>query len=168
MFSNSEINEYLDKGYIIKNILSQDDCNFINNYVDMNGKNAYYEMYTNKKFGYHFKNGEDNDILNLIQNNDYIKSIGKKVLESYEHSVLKSYYKSAFMARDIEYHQEYFYNPHHPTRNDWRDFIQIFIALEEHTLENACLKIRNPRNILLETQEFKKMPKTTQIKRNVA
>lgn len=141
IFSDDEIKFYNENGYIIKNILTEEQCNEINKYVDTNDKNAYYEKDTNQKFGYKFDKNEISPVKDLIENNKYINYFGTKILQLFDFSVIKSFYKSDFMARDIEYHQEYQYNAHHPTRNNWKDYIQIFLSLEDHTLENACLKI---------------------------
>ena len=109
--------------------------------MDTHDKNAYYETNTNKKFGYKFDDNEVSPINDLIKKNIYINDFGKKILKNFDFSVIRSYYKSELMARDIEYHQEYYYNPLHPSRENWRDYVQIFLALDDHTLENACLKI---------------------------
>lgn len=139
-----DIDNYNNNGYIIKKILTPNQCDDINNYIDNidnTNKNVYYEKYFNEKFGYKFDDNEISPIDDYIKKNSYIDSFSKKILGKYNFSVIKSFYKSKFMARDIEYHQEFSYNAHHPTRNNWKDYIQIFIALEDHTLENACLKI---------------------------
>lgn len=136
-----DIDFYIENGYLIKKILTEEQCDEINKYIDNNNKNAYYEKNNNEKFGYKFDKDENSPVKDYIEKNTYIDDIGKQILGAYDFSVIKSFYKSAFMARDIEYHQEYQYNAHHPTRNNWKDYIQIFTALEEHTLENACLKI---------------------------
>tara|TARA_Y100000389_G_scaffold109893_1_gene106984 strand:- start:4406 stop:5179 length:774 start_codon:yes stop_codon:yes gene_type:complete len=135
------INFFKDKGYLIQKILNEEQCNKINNYIDSNNKNAYFEKNTNQKFGYKFSENEISPVKEYINNNSFINNFAKNILTEYEYSIIKSFYKSAFMARDIEYHQEYSYNAHHPTKNNWEDYIQIFIALEDHSLENACLKI---------------------------
>ena len=84
---------------------------------------------------------DNNELPIDITKNSIIHQFASKILGDYEISVIKSFYKSALMARDIEYHQEYHYNAHHPTNHNWKDYIQVFIALEDHTLSNACLKI---------------------------
>lgn len=132
---------FKDKGYFIQKILSDEQCDKINNYIDNNDKNAYYEKNTNQKFGYKFGKDEISPVKNYINNNKIINTFASKILNNFDFSFIKSFYKSAFMARDIEYHQEFSYNAHHPTRNNWQDYIQIFIALEDHSLTNACLKI---------------------------
>lgn len=137
----SEIEEFKNKGYIIKRILDEKQCDDINKYVEQNDKNAYYEKYTGQKFGYKFDLNESLPINNYIYNNIVINNFAKEILGKFDFSVIKSFYKSAFMAREIEYHQEYSYNSHHPSRGNWQDYIQIFIALDDHSLENACLKI---------------------------
>ena len=141
IFNDDEIKYYLNNGFIIKKILSEDDCNKINEFVDSNDKNAYYETNSNKKFGYKFDKDEASFIDDLIKKNTYINDFGKKILDEFDFSVIRSYYKSELMARDIEYHQEFYYNPLHPSRENWKDYVQIFLALDNHTTENACLKI---------------------------
>ena len=141
VFSDDEVKYYLENGFIIKKILSEDDCDKINKFVDTHDKYAYYEANSNKKFGYKFNDNEASPINDLIKKNLFINDFGKKILKNFDFSVIRSYYKSELMARDIEYHQEYYYNPLHPSRENWRDYVQIFLALDDHTLENACLKI---------------------------
>jgi ectoine hydroxylase-related dioxygenase (phytanoyl-CoA dioxygenase family) len=138
---NQDIDFYKENGYVIKKILTSEQCNEINNYINNNNKNAYYEKNTNEKFGYKFDKDEISPVINYINNNSFIHNFAKNILKDYDYSVIKSFYKSAFMARDIEYHQESQYEDHHPTRGNWEDYIQIFVALEDHSLENACLKI---------------------------
>lgn len=135
------IDSYIENGFLIKKILSDNQCDEINNYIESNNKNAYYEKNTNQKFGYKFDKNEESPVKYYINNNNFINEFSNNILSNFDFSVIKSFYKSAFMARDIEYHQEYSYNKHHPSRYNWKDYIQVFIALEDHTLENACLKI---------------------------
>ena len=142
MFSDNDIEFFKENGYIIKKILKENECDEINNYVENNEKNAYYELLDNRiKFGYYHKEDEDSPVNYLIRRNKIIHELGKKILDDYDFSVIRSYYKNSFIARDIEFHQEYFYNALHPTRENPYDYIQIFTALEDHNIENACLKI---------------------------
>lgn len=142
MFTDKEIDFYNENGYVIKRILSEKECDEINDYVDKNNLNAYYETIDpNIKFGYKHDESEKSPVNHLIRKNKTIDDIGKKILNEYQFSVIRSYYKNDFIARDIEYHQEYYNNELHPTRDNPYDYIQIFTALDNHTLENACLKI---------------------------
>ena len=144
----NDINFYIKNGYIIKDILTYKQCDEIINFINENDKNAYYEKYNNNnKFGYLFIN-EDYPIKENIIKNEIINNFATQILGNYNISIIKSYNKCAFMARDIEYHQEFYYNDHQPTQNNWEDYIQIFIALEDHSLENACLKIIPKSHIL--------------------
>ena len=131
--------KYIENGYFITQVLTNTECDKINNFVNNNEKNGYYEKYSKKKFGYKFD--EEDLPFKLITTNNLINDFGCEILEEFNFSVIKSFYKSEFMARDIEYHQEFQYNSHHPSRGNWKDYVQIFIALEDHSLENACLKI---------------------------
>jgi ectoine hydroxylase-related dioxygenase (phytanoyl-CoA dioxygenase family) len=138
---NNEINTFYDKGFIIKKILTNEQCDKINEYIENNNKNAYYEKNTNIKFGYKFDSEEISPIKDCITENPIINEFCSKILSTFKCSIIRSYYKSAFIARDIEYHQEYAYKDLHPYTDNWQDYIQIFIALEDHSLENSCLKI---------------------------
>ena len=135
---NNTLSFYQKHGYIFTQVLTNEECDCINQYVEKHDKNAYYEKNSQEKFGYKF---DKNELPIDIKNHSNIKQFATKVLGKYEVSVVKSYYKSALMARDIEYHQEYHYNSHHPTNHNWKDYIQVFIALEDHSLNNACLKL---------------------------
>ena len=141
MLSQNDIKFYNVNGYLIKKILNNEECENINKYIDSNDKNAYYEADTNNKFGYKFGKDEDAPVQISIKKNSFINQFASKILGEFDFSFIKSFYKSAFMARDIEYHQEYQYGAHHPSRGIWEDYMQIFLALEDHSLENACLKI---------------------------
>ena len=133
--------DFQEKGYVIKKILTKDQCDKINNYITNNDKNAYFEKNTNQKFGYKFGKDEISPVKDYINKNVFINLFGEYILKDFDFSFIKSFYKSALMARDIEYHQEFSYRDHHPNIGKWEDFIQIFIALEDHSTENACLKI---------------------------
>ena len=135
---NTMLTFYQKHGYIIKEVLTDEECDSINHYVDKHDDNAYYEKNSQEKFGYKF---DSNELPIDIKNHTVIKQFALNIIGSYDISVVKSFYKSALMARDIEYHQEYHYNAHHPTNDSWKDYIQVFIALEDHNLTNACLKL---------------------------
>ena len=139
--SEKDLIKFKDQGYLIQKILTEEQCDEINNYIDDNNKNAYFEKNSNQKFGYKFSENEISPVKEFINQNKFINTFVSNILGQFEFSVIKSFYKSAFMARDIEYHQEYSYKDHHPYTNNWQDYIQIFVALEDHSLENACLKI---------------------------
>ena len=54
--------------------------------------------------------------------------------------------KAPWIGPDVEWHQEVFnidtYAPGGNANVDsWKDYLQIYIALDPHTLENGCLKV---------------------------
>ena len=102
MFTDEEICFYNENGYIIKKILTEDECNQINEYVDKNDLNAYYETIDpNIKFGYKHEESEKTPVNYLIRKNKLIEDIGKKILKEYEFSVIRSYYKNDFIVDRI-------------------------------------------------------------------
>ena len=141
MILEEEFNNYNENGYIIKKILSEEDCNKIINYVNCNNKYAFYETNTNIKFGYQHEIDPDSPVINILNNNTNINSIIKNILGEYDISIIRSYNKDKFISRDIEYHQEFYNNALLPSNGNYEDYVQVFVALENHSLENGCLKI---------------------------
>ena len=64
----------------------------------------------------------------------------RKFLQLYNYYFLKVNNKSKWIGQDICYHQEYAISKYMGLKDD--DSIQIFLALEPHTLENGCLKLK--------------------------
>ena len=82
-----------------------------------------------------------------ISENQIIKNVSKHYLSKefvYNHLMVNN--KSKWIGPGVEWHQEIFnVNTYAPggNKNDdsWKNFLQIYIALDEHTLENGCLKV---------------------------
>ena len=132
---------YNENGFIVKDILLKEYCNKINDYVMNNEKNAFYETEENIKFGYKHENDINSPVFEILKKNKIIDNIITGILGDYDINVIRSYNKHKFISRDIEYHQEYYYNSLLPSSDNYKHYVQLFIALEDHNLENGCLKI---------------------------
>ena len=62
---------------------------------------------------------------------------------TYNHVMIVN--KAAWIGPDVEWHQEAFnmqtYAPGCNPMTDWKKFMQIFIAIDDHKLQNGCLKV---------------------------
>ena len=138
-----EFKEFKENGFIIKkNLISKEQCNlmldWLNNYKDFSSKDL--EPYSNIPYIYsNILKEKDSPFHNII-NNKFIKEFSNKILnEESEFYFLKVNNKSKWIGQDICYHQEFAVSKHMGLKED--DSIQIFLALEPHTIDNGCLKI---------------------------
>lgn len=83
---------------------------------------------------------------NLILKNKKMNLIVKKLLNSdfnLSHFLLVN--KAAWIGPDVEWHQEVFnfniYASGLNKKKNWKDFIQVFIAFDDHEKQNGCLKV---------------------------
>ena len=143
----NDLNIYKKNGYLIKNnILSKNDCSNIINKLN-NIKTDMKIPHTDIQFGY--GNLINDDISNYITNNEYINCFCKKLYgENYYYNSLYIHNKHKWVGPDIEWHQEVFnIKTFHPTNIDYsldnikNNFMQVYVALEDQTLENGCMKI---------------------------
>jgi ectoine hydroxylase len=81
-----------------------------------------------------------------IANNKSIYDIARNLIE---HEVKMSHFllvnKAAWIGPDVEWHQEVFnlqiYAPGCDPNKEWRNFLQVFIAIDQHDKINGCLKV---------------------------
>lgn len=139
--------EYTKNGfYIKKNVLSSSDC--LNIIEQLNNiKTDMLIPHTNIQFGY--GNIINNKLSKYIVDNSFIKEFCKELYgNKYYYNSLYVHNKHKWVGPDVEWHQEVFnIKTFHPTNNSYsledikQNFMQVYVALEDQTLENGCLKI---------------------------
>ena len=90
---------------------------------------------------------------NLLNEGPFKQVTGHNFIKDFCSSVFKDEYifnhlmvnnKASWIGSAVEWHQEIFnvdsYAPGYSSK-DWKNFMQIYIALDEHTVENGCLRI---------------------------
>jgi ectoine hydroxylase-related dioxygenase (phytanoyl-CoA dioxygenase family) len=80
-----------------------------------------------------------------VTDHNFIKQFCKDVFkDEYVFNHLMVNNKASWIGSAVEWHQEIFnvdsYAPGYSSK-DWKNFMQIYIALDEHTAENGCLRI---------------------------
>ena len=138
------ISEFQIEGYsIIDNFLSLKECNEIIDYL----KELKAEVnlpFTNIPWGYG----------NLLNKGPFIKLTNKPFIAQFCENIFSSknyifnhlmvHNKAPWIGAGIEWHQEVFnidtYAPGY-SANSWKNFAQIYISLEEQTVENGCIKL---------------------------
>ena len=87
------------------------------------------------------------DKLKRVRENDYIKALCEEIFgpaHTINHIVVNN--KAPWIGPSGEWHQEIFnVDTYAPGANQcdesWKDFLQIYIALDKQTVENGCLRI---------------------------
>ena len=152
----NDINFYKNNGYYIKkNLLSKDICKDIISQLNEISTNMNIP-HTNIQFGY--GNVINHSLSNIIINNNYIKYFCENIYgKEYYYNSLYVHNKHKWVGPDVEWHQEVFnIKTFHPTSNNYsldeikNNFIQIYVALEDQTLENGCMKIIPYQDSILE------------------
>ena len=141
----SDLNKYLDEGFLLKNkLLDQHICQEIINYIDT--KNSAVNIpFSNVGWGY--GNLIEDERMEIIKNHNFILEFCISLLgENFVFNHLMINNKAPWIGPDVEWHQEVFnIDTYAPGGNEnvdsWKDYLQIYIALDPHTLENGCLKI---------------------------
>lgn len=129
-----------ENGYLIKkNLLTKNFCEkCIKSLQDKKDCEVKYLPFNN--IPYFYSNFKESCILNNILENEYIKYIINFVLGSnYKLLWFKVLNKVKWIGQDVEYHQELIYNKN--SKIEKNDSFQLFIALDNHSIENGCLKI---------------------------
>jgi hypothetical protein len=138
------VNEFNAEGYsIINNFLSLDECKEIINYLS-NLKAKVNLPFTNIPWGY--GNLLNKGPFEKLTNNNYIKEFCENIFSTkdYVFNHLMVHNKAPWVGAGIEWHQEVFnidtYAPGY-SADSWKSFAQIYISLEEQTVENGCIKL---------------------------
>ena len=136
--------EFTIEGYsVVENFLSTKECEKIINYL--NSLTAKVNLpFTNIPWGY-------GNLLNQgpfagMTTNPFITEFCRNIFSSddYVFNHLMVHNKAPWVGAGIEWHQEVFnINTYAPgySANDWKNFAQIYIALEKQTVENGCIKL---------------------------
>lgn len=139
------ISKFNDEGYLLKeSMISLDDCHRIVSYLDTK-KSTVRIPFSKIPWGY--GNLIDDEQLCCVYENPQILEICQNILgENFAFNHLMVNNKAAWIGPSVEWHQEMFnidtYAPGAILDDDsWKNFLQVYIALHEHTLENGCLKI---------------------------
>tara|TARA_R110001592_G_scaffold188358_4_gene433541 strand:+ start:14437 stop:15264 length:828 start_codon:yes stop_codon:yes gene_type:complete len=138
-------NEINTNGFFhYKNLISDENCNKILSSLSLM-KPAINIPYSNIAWG--FGNLLEDPNFSCIYNNATIKEICENYLSSdfvFNHLMVNN--KVEWIGPGVEWHQEIFnvdtYAPGGNKKpNNWKNFLQVYIALDPHTLENGCLKV---------------------------
>ncbi len=141
----SDFDQYLDEGYLLKSkLLDSKSCNDIIEFIETKKSTINIPF---SEVGWGFGNLVENENMNGITNHKFILKFCRQILgEKFTYNHLMVNNKAPWIGPDVEWHQEVFnidtYAPGANTNdNSWKNFLQIYIALDPHTLENGCLKI---------------------------
>lgn len=132
-----------DGYYLSKSVLSDEFINELKNHLNTLEPKVNIP-FSNIPYGY--GNLLNDDVFKKVLDNDLIKKMCVDLIEDdgyrFNHLVINS--KAPWIGGTTEWHQEVFhidtYGPGLTTK-DYKKFMQIYIALDEHTIENGCLKI---------------------------
>lgn len=135
--------KYYNNGFIIKkNLLSKKFCNQLVNLLKRK-KPKVHVPFSNQAIGY--GNLITDKSVSKILKNKFILNFTKKVVSKeieFNHLMIAN--KPSLIGPDAEFHQEVYniktYAPGY-TSKDYKKFMQIFIALEDHNYDNGCLRI---------------------------
>lgn len=129
--------------YLAKSVFNDKFCNKLKNYLN--------ELEPKVKIPfsdipYGYGNLLNEGPFEEVTNNDLIKKICNELIEGsgyrFNHLVVNS--KAPWIGGATEWHQEVFHiDTYGPgcTSEDYKKFMQIYIALDKHTIENGCLKV---------------------------
>ena len=135
-----EHNGFLHK----KGLISKENCGKIIGYLQ-NKAAALNIPFSNVAWG--FGNMIEDPELVQVYKNTYIKQFCTAFLgEQFEFNHLMVNNKAPWIGPGIEWHQEIFnVNTYAPGSNtedgSYKDFLQVYVALDNHSLENGCLKV---------------------------
>ena len=140
-----DLDTYFDKGYLIKqNLIDKNTCDEIIKFIS--SKKPLVNI-PHSSIGWGYGNLVDNKKMEVFTLNKYINNFCKQLFgKDYVFNHLMVNNKAPWIGPDVEWHQEIFnvdtYAPGGNEDDDsWKNFIQIYIALDKHTLENGCLKV---------------------------
>ena len=135
--------KYYNNGFIVKkNLLSKKFCDRLVGLLKRK-KPKVHVPFSNQAIGYgNLIN--DKSVAEIIANKFILKFTKKAVSKDIEFNHLMIANKPSLIGPDAEFHQEVYnirtYAPGY-TSKDYKNFMQIFIALEDHNFDNGCLRI---------------------------
>lgn len=138
------ISDYFENGYVVlKSFFKKEVIDKINLKID-NLKSKIAIPHTDIPMGY--GNLIDNEDFKIFYENKRIKDMCTTILSknfAFNHLIVHE--KPAWIGLGHEWHQESVnissFAPGLNWQENWQDFLQIFIPLDYHTIENGCLKI---------------------------
>mgnify|MGYP003646603210 CR=1 FL=1 len=132
-----------DGYYLAKSVFTNEFCDKLKNHLN-NLEPKVKIPFSDVPYGY--GNLLNEGSFEKVTQNDLIKKLCEELLDGngyrFNHLVINS--KAPWIGGTTEWHQETFHiDTYGPgcTSKDYRKFIQIYIALDKHTIENGCLKI---------------------------
>ena len=137
------IKSYNDNGYYLaKSIFTEDFLQELRDYLNtINAK----IFIPNSDIPWGYGNLLNQGSFDLVTKNKFILDFCKNVFEDkyvFNHLMVNN--KASWIGSSVEFHQEIFnvdsYAPGY-SKDDWKHFMQIYIAIDEHTVENGCLVI---------------------------
>ena len=140
----SDLNKYLDEGFLLKNkLLDRHICQEIINYIDT--KNSVVNIpFSNVGWGY--GNLIEDERMEIIKNHNFILEFCISLLgENFVFNHLMINNKAPWIGPDVEWHQKYLILI--PMLLEEMKMLIVgkitfrFTTLDPHTLENGCLKI---------------------------
>ncbi len=145
MSTMNDVNSFNNMGYLLKpSLISCNDCSDMVSYLDT--KQATVQIpFSTIPWGY--GNLIGNEQFSCVYENSHILEMCHNLLGDdfvFNHLMVNN--KAAWIGPGVEWHQETFnidtYAPGAVVDdNSWTNFLQIYIALHPHNLENGCLKI---------------------------
>jgi ectoine hydroxylase-related dioxygenase (phytanoyl-CoA dioxygenase family) len=141
---NHYLEDYKKKGYVlIKGVIDSRLCE--ESKVSISKlKSKLTIPFSNEPYGF----GDVRTIhpYSSIANNKFIHEIAETLISDkikMSHFMLVN--KAAWIGPEVEWHQEVFnlqiYAPGCDARKEWKNFLQVFIAIDQHDKINGCLKV---------------------------
>ena len=141
----TDLNKFFDDGFLLKKkLFDQKTCEKTIKYLESR-KPSLNIPFSNVGWGY--GNLIDEKKMDHIIKNNYILEFCNSLFgENFIFNHLMINNKAPWIGPDVEWHQEVFnidtYAPGGNNNVDsWTNYLQIYIALDPHTLENGCLKV---------------------------
>lgn len=138
-----KIKNYIENGYHLeKKVISTSTISQLKKYLETL-KPKLKLPFSDIPWGYGnlLNEGPFNQVTNHSFINEFCNDVFK---DSYIFNHLMVNNKASWIGSAVEWHQEIFnvdsYAPGY-SQEDWKNFMQIYIALDEHTIENGCLRI---------------------------
>jgi len=141
----TDLEKYIKEGCLFKQkLIKENVCKDILQYIETK-KPAVNIPFSSVGWGY--GNLIKDKSLRALIENKFIYNFCKKLFGSdfvFNHLMINN--KAPWIGPDVEWHQEVFnIDTYAPGSNindsSWEDFLQVYIALDPHTLENGCLKV---------------------------
>ena len=137
------IQSYEDKGYYLaKSVFTDEFCMYLKKQLSSMASKIDIP-YSDVPWGY--GNLVDTPPFNDIVKDKFIVDFCMNLFKDkyiFNHLMINN--KASWIGSAVEFHQEIFnvdsYAPGY-SKDDWKNFMQIYIALDEHTVENGCLVV---------------------------